>query len=264
MALAHIAHLVDSLSAMLNIPLPHPLLPFQATDCLVSAQHDLKARAQVPGCCYSLNPAKQSNSSRTLFKDFDWTTFSELRSESGKKAEQNAPTLGAPSLPTATQAHTVAVKANAYGEPREYMVNSTFPAALVLLQADVIALCVRAGLSAATLWPAEAMLLNLHLLQLHCEEKVSQEQNFLSTVQDVHLIEEPDEGEGDSSLQKWHREETLRSLRDRYGSQATTETLDVRDRVYLPGEGGSPLRADFSPERSELAREEEWNIIHMA
>ena len=43
-----------------------------------------------------------------------------------------------------------------------------FATGLQLLQNDVVALCFRAGVDAATLWPAESMLLNLHSLMFHC------------------------------------------------------------------------------------------------
>lgn len=43
-----------------------------------------------------------------------------------------------------------------------------FAIALQLLQDDLIVLCIRAGVPVDRLWPAEALLLNLHELQLHC------------------------------------------------------------------------------------------------
>lgn len=43
-----------------------------------------------------------------------------------------------------------------------------FATGLQLLQNDVIALCLLAGVDASTLWPAESLLLNLHSLLYHC------------------------------------------------------------------------------------------------
>jgi hypothetical protein len=36
--LARMCHLIDSLSAILNIPLLHPLFPFEFTECCIAAQ----------------------------------------------------------------------------------------------------------------------------------------------------------------------------------------------------------------------------------
>jgi len=43
-----------------------------------------------------------------------------------------------------------------------------FAIALQLLQNNIVALCIRAGVPVTALWPAEAVLLNLHALQVHC------------------------------------------------------------------------------------------------
>ena len=257
-ALAHIAHLVDALSATLNIPLPHPLLPFQSTESRVSAQHDLWARAQTPNLSYSLCPAKQV--SHEGFKEFDWTSLDQL--PTGREAGRNVEPFGTHPQATTSSNRAVVVKAIVNGDMREYALNSNFSAALVLLQANVVALCVRAGLSAESLWPAEAMLLNLHLLHQHCAHVVNEEKITLLSTQEVPIINAI--SEGDAFMQQLQREQTLRSLCDHYGSQAAIDALDCKERFYLLGEGGKSVRADFSPERSGLAREEEWDIIHMS
>jgi hypothetical protein len=46
--------------------------------------------------------------------------------------------------------------------------NERFTIGLQLLQNDIIALSIQAGVPVATLWPAEAMLLNLYSLKLYC------------------------------------------------------------------------------------------------
>jgi len=258
-ALAHIAHLVDALSAALNIPLPHPLLPFQSAECRVSAQHDLWARAQIPNFSYSLCPAKQVH--HEGFKDFDWTSLDAL--STGREAGRNEDPFGTHPRATTSSSSTVVAKAIVNGDMREYAINLSFSTALVLLQANVVALCVRAGVSADSLWPAEAMLLNLQLLQQHCAHVVNQEKALLSITQDVPLLGSASE-EDDACLPQLQREQTLRSLCDRYGSQAAIDVLEYRERFYLLGEGGRSVRADFSPERSGLPREEEWDIIHMS
>jgi hypothetical protein len=49
-----------------------------------------------------------------------------------------------------------------------------FAIALQLLQNNIVALCIRAGVPVTALWPAEAVLLNLHALQVYCREQMSQ------------------------------------------------------------------------------------------
>ena len=50
-----------------------------------------------------------------------------------------------------------------------------FATALQLLQNDVITLCIRAGVPVSKLWPAEAMILNLHELEKFCQRQTSVE-----------------------------------------------------------------------------------------
>jgi hypothetical protein len=47
-----------------------------------------------------------------------------------------------------------------------------FAIGLQLLQNDIVALCIRAGVPVAALWPAEAVLLNLYALWMYCGEQV--------------------------------------------------------------------------------------------
>mmetsp|Transcript_4418 Transcript_4418/g.10410 ORF Transcript_4418/g.10410 Transcript_4418/m.10410 type:complete len:217 (+) Transcript_4418:13-663(+) len=48
-----------------------------------------------------------------------------------------------------------------------------FAIALQLLQNDIITLCIRAGVPISKLWPAEALLLNLHELDKFCQKQTS-------------------------------------------------------------------------------------------
>jgi hypothetical protein len=48
-----------------------------------------------------------------------------------------------------------------------------FKIALELLQNNIVALCVHSGVPVSSLWPAEAMLLNLHSFMLFCREEIS-------------------------------------------------------------------------------------------
>jgi hypothetical protein len=55
----------------------------------------------------------------------------------------------------------------------EVMNQEDFAIALQLLQNNVIVLCIRAGVPVSKLWPAEAMLLNLHALDAYCEQQTA-------------------------------------------------------------------------------------------
>lgn len=59
-----------------------------------------------------------------------------------------------------------------YSLSAENMNQDEFAIALQLLQNNVIALCIRAGVPVAKLWPGEAVLLNLHALYLYCTTQV--------------------------------------------------------------------------------------------
>ena len=53
----------------------------------------------------------------------------------------------------------------------DLMHKEDFAVALQLLQNDVVVLCIRAGVPVAKLWPAEAMLLNIHALDAYCAKQ---------------------------------------------------------------------------------------------
>ena len=55
----------------------------------------------------------------------------------------------------------------------DVMHQEEFAIALQLLQNDVIVLCIRAGVPVSKLWPAEAMLLNLHELDEYCQQQTA-------------------------------------------------------------------------------------------
>ena len=62
-------------------------------------------------------------------------------------------------------------KTTLYVLSAEKMNQDEFAIALQLLQNDIIALAIRAGVPVDKLWPGEAILLNLRALQLYCEEQ---------------------------------------------------------------------------------------------
>ena len=179
-AIAHIAHLVDSISSALNITLPHPLLPFESGECMISAQYDLTARAAVRSCCYSLAPATFVNMNiRTKYRDFDWTPLEEVLQpvDSTSREHNNAANPSRDVFGNQVNAAGgTNTNKNDKGEDGEeigrYVPNPAFPAALMLLQANVVALSIRVGMKPERLWPPEALLLNLHELRCYCESQV--------------------------------------------------------------------------------------------
>ena len=60
-----------------------------------------------------------------------------------------------------------------YSLSADGMNQQDFAIALQLLQNNVIALCIRAGVPVSKLWPAEAMLLNLHALDLFIQQQIA-------------------------------------------------------------------------------------------
>lgn len=194
--LSHIAHLVDAVAQVLHVVLPHPLHPFEAVEgSLVSPQLDLHAQTQhgpsVSGSSsshshsHSLAPATHMHD-RACFSDFNWTSVHELSDFSSftcsSTSHLDPPPRGqgsssdstARSQSNALRWHEAAVvlKTEESGRILQYALNSTFGTALTLLQADIVVLCLSAGVPAEQLWPPEAMLFNLHLLQEHCKSVV--------------------------------------------------------------------------------------------
>jgi hypothetical protein len=64
---------------------------------------------------------------------------------------------------TSPNSSTYALEASVLGEE--------FATAWQLLQNNVVHLCIRAGVPVSNLWPAQAVLLNLHALYLYCKEE---------------------------------------------------------------------------------------------
>lgn len=60
----------------------------------------------------------------------------------------------------------------AIGNESDWITNPSFPLALSIFRANVIALCVRSGIDPSALWPSEAILLNLNTLYLHCLQQI--------------------------------------------------------------------------------------------
>ena len=110
-----------------------------------------------------------------------------LARATGHVAERSTEPVSNPSLDTAaTQVSTRIYHATAaviaedqssssskYALTAEAMNQEDFAIALQLLQNDVSVLCIRAGVPISKLWPGEAMLLNLHALDVHIEKQIA-------------------------------------------------------------------------------------------
>jgi len=68
------------------------------------------------------------------------------------------------------------VRSSASSLPDGLSPDDEFATGLQLLQNDVIALCIRAGVQISDMWPAEALLLNLDLLRIHLQKEHADEQ----------------------------------------------------------------------------------------
>jgi hypothetical protein len=148
-ALIHVVHLTDSVSTSLNIPLPHKLHPFALNGPLISPQFAADA-------LYPLLPVTiQSN--RNSIRGFTWKSINTLRKAGLQECTRPDHTL-----------------LNPIGEQMdfpEHTPNPIFAQTMVLLQADILALCIQSGIKADDLFPPQAMLLNLNRLQQHCEQQ---------------------------------------------------------------------------------------------
>ena len=108
-----------------------------------------------------------------------------LKRATGQQALQNAahtaiPPSMEPSLVSLRLRHATAAviaedhhsSSSKYELSHSQMNDENFAIGLQLLQNDAVALCIRAGVPVANLWPAQAILLNLHALDNYCHEQV--------------------------------------------------------------------------------------------
>lgn len=121
--LCHVVHFLDSLSTSLNIPLPHPISPFEPNGPTIAPQYSEHQPHQLlPVSIHSL---------REEYRMLSWLTLRSIRDESSRP---NNSVIG---------------------------LNAYFPEALSLLQANIIALCLRMGLQPQHLLPAHDIVGNL-------------------------------------------------------------------------------------------------------
>eukprot|EP01039_Chlorochromonas_danica_P003007 gene3007-3281_t len=140
MALCHTVHLTDALSAALHITLPHRLYPFQPMGPLISPQNSATD-------VYAILPIEMP-SNRDSLRDFQWITIEDIGQYHMQDSSSNS------------------------SSSSQYSINENFQQAFSLLCVDILVLCVGVGLTPADLFPPQALLLNLHLIERHCRERL--------------------------------------------------------------------------------------------
>lgn len=138
-ALGHICHLVDAISATLNIPLPHQTHPFKIISSSCIETNDL-TNASLRENIIPLQQCYRNNRA----KDFDGLSWDTLENTYSQFTQH----------------------------PFSWKVHPSFDLGLELVQENVIHLCIRAGLSSDMLYPVTAVLPNLFKLHLLCLENV--------------------------------------------------------------------------------------------
>ena len=150
-ALSKIAQLTEALAVALNIPLPHPIYTHHHSGSALIAPMYAEG-----GSAMLLSPISW-NISRESFRGFQWISLNELKkTQIGLTEKSSSGKLSGSSSEPAVVPYDV---------HEDLHINPTFSQALLLLEADIISLCVKLGISPATLWPPCALLLNLHMLK---------------------------------------------------------------------------------------------------
>ncbi len=106
-----------------------------------------------------------SGNSKTIERSFDATIVAQRLTHATAAILTDVDTTADATNNSASSKFALSCKAMHQGDD--------FAIALQLLQNDVITLCIRAGVPVSKLWPAEAMLLNLHELEKFCQRQTS-------------------------------------------------------------------------------------------
>ena len=204
-ALRLVASLTSTVARCLGIILPHPILltPDGLTGDITETVSDLalKAHEEVEVAQETQQQRQQLQQPQAQQQTFGFSSTSSLMSfmdGSWKRSAKNAikqamgqhviatsanntfipPSMDAALVTKRLHHATAAVLAeddsptsSKFALSAEVMHQEGFAVALQLLQNDVIVLCIRAGVPVNHLWPAEAMLLNLHALDTYCAKQ---------------------------------------------------------------------------------------------
>jgi hypothetical protein len=173
-ALRLVASLASLTARCLGINLPHPILlqPGVAGDDIAVPVSDgwaLSEPGVVDGLRHRQNPAGHGQNGQRLLKEAS-KSMSIPPSMDPEKVQQRLHHAAAAVLAeddSCSSTYTLSVKRNMNDNQDEFAI------ALQLLQNNIVALCIRAGVPVDKLWPAVAVLLNLHELFLFCETQVS-------------------------------------------------------------------------------------------
>jgi len=190
-ALRLVASLTSTVARCLGIVIPHPirLQPNGPNGDIAESemQHALQ-NVQPPGSVDRKEPSLASSTSSLLSimeTTSSWGRKALARATGHQALEDPAHTIIPPSLDStaveqrlrhatsAVLAEDDSPSTSLYALAHNLVNEEEFAIGLQLLQNDIVALCIRAGVPVATLWPAEAVLLNLHALWIYCGEQVA-------------------------------------------------------------------------------------------
>jgi len=184
-ALRLVASLTCLASRCLGIVLPHPILLQPPNENEVDesdiAGHSICGHHQSEGV---YNNATSSSNILNATGSLNSSISSALQSGTNSLNNYQAPSSMDPTKVEQRVKHAVSAviaedqsKTTHYALSAEKMNQDEFAIALQLLQNDIIALGIRAGVPVDKLWSGEAVLLNLHALHLYCETQVVQSIN---------------------------------------------------------------------------------------
>jgi hypothetical protein len=211
-ALRLVASLTKLVAQCLGIRLPHPIVSSSSATNNnnggdLAVEHDLMPRSCEASeyVWTTFSPWENTTTAAAVegtLKETDvsssqtWTSWLLDKAAHGMKPSKSPPSAGSPPSTTtaSTRSHVPPSMDPAIVQQRiqactyaiftedtsphssRYVLTTSQPEAwtiaLQLLQNNIVALCVRAGVSVSTLWPAEAVLLNLQALRVHCAEQV--------------------------------------------------------------------------------------------
>ena len=192
-ALRLVASVTSTVSRCLGIHLPHPIL-LQPTGPVGDITESILREKDAPEFC-GVEGEPNTTEQATLLSLSTVSSVSKTASARAKVQPQLilideersqslvAPPSMEPSVVQKRLGHAKAAilaedndsnnKATRFALAAAAMHQDEFTIALQLLQNNIVALCIRAGVPVATLWPAEALLLNLHALYVYCKRQIA-------------------------------------------------------------------------------------------
>jgi hypothetical protein len=189
-ALRLVASLTSTVARCLGIVLPHPirLQPNGPNGDIAEADtRGAFENAQSSPSAERKEPSSLSASTTSLMSIMEttssWGRKALARATGHQTLKDTAHTSIPPSLDStaveqrlrhatsAVLAEDDSPSSSLYALSHNLVNEEEFAIGLQLLQNDIVALCIRAGVPVANLWPAEGLLLNLHALFVYCCEQ---------------------------------------------------------------------------------------------